>query len=200
MIAKDLMKLNLNQVTHYLKYIPKGEKVLDVGSGSGIFNKLLRHKFDEIYAIDKNKNLLKNNDADKKILFDLDSKRKLPFNNNFFEFVFLSNIIEHLNNRKHFLKEIFRVLKINGYVLILTPKRFCLISIFDKWFKGSYNGWDDDHKYLYRERELIHELKKEGFTKIKSFPHGLLFYYVPCISLLKPLCMGISVLAKKVVK
>jgi len=45
----------------------------------------------------------------------------LPFENNYFDFFFAGEIIEHLFDSRFFLKEIHRVLKINGYLILSTP-------------------------------------------------------------------------------
>jgi len=45
----------------------------------------------------------------------------LPFENNYFDFVFAGEIIEHLFDSRFFLKEVHRVLKINGYLILSTP-------------------------------------------------------------------------------
>ena len=45
----------------------------------------------------------------------------LPFESNTFDFVFCGDIIEHLYNPNHLLKEVSRILKPHGKVLITTP-------------------------------------------------------------------------------
>lgn len=46
----------------------RGEKILDIGSGKGIFNQVFRQiGFKKIVAIDFNKKLLKMNDADENL-------------------------------------------------------------------------------------------------------------------------------------
>ena len=45
----------------------------------------------------------------------------LPFNNDFFDVAYCGEIIEHLFNPDHLLKEVFRVLKKEGRCVITTP-------------------------------------------------------------------------------
>lgn len=196
--TKDYVRLGIEQVTQELAYVPKGERVLDVGAGYGQYNPLFRRKFKKIYAMDKFPQRFGiKNDADSHVKFDLDSKKRFPFKTGFFDFVFASNIIEHLHHREQFEREILRVLKPGGRALFLTPKRECLISYYDRIFKGGYNGWDDDHKHLYQPSELARELAARGFEVEKVFSCGVLFYYMPAISFLGPLNMGMSILAMK---
>ncbi|MFH1257779.1 MAG: class I SAM-dependent methyltransferase [Candidatus Micrarchaeota archaeon] len=214
-ITKDYVKLAIHQVGKMMEHVPKGERVLDIGAGPGLFNHLFRKKFEWIVALDKfgppkrkyksrkdrERNKWKEkygqNDADEKIIFDIDKLKPMPFRPRSFDFIFASNIIEHLKHPFHFEREIFRLLGPGGMALIITPKRKCLIAYYDKLFKGGYNGWDDDHKILYQPQELGRELKKRGFKIVKYMPTGILFYYVAAIPLLEPLNMGISLLVQK---
>lgn len=50
-----------------------------------------------------------------------DISKKLPFKDNFFDFIFAGEVIEHIFDTKAFLNEIHRVLKPGGYVVITTP-------------------------------------------------------------------------------
>ncbi|HLC48510.1 MAG TPA: methyltransferase domain-containing protein [Candidatus Norongarragalinales archaeon] len=196
--TNDYVKLGIDHVRAQLSGVPSGKRALDVGAGWGQYNPLFREKFRKIYAMDENPGRFgKLNDADVMVKFDLDSKKPFPFKEDYFDLVFASNIIEHLHNRGQFETEILRVLKPGGYAAFITPKRVCLISEFDKLYKGGYNGWDDDHVHLYQPRELADELEDKGFVIERIFPCGLLFYYMPALGFLEPLNMGFSILAKK---
>lgn len=218
MFTKDYAKMAEEQVSAYLKkYIPDGKVVLDVGAGIGYFNGIFRWKFERICALDmglpkkdrkepetfEEKQVLNwedwfaANDADEKVEFDLDSGKPFPFADNSFDFVFSSNVIEHLNNRENYERETLRILKPGGYAMIITPKRKCLVSYYDRLFKGGYNGWDTDHVHLYQPNELVSELEEAGFDDVRKFPCGILFYYVPYIAALEPFNMGFLVIAKK---
>lgn len=50
-----------------------------------------------------------------------DLNQKLPFQNESFDVIIASHIIEHLDNTDTFVKEIYRVLKPGGYLIIATP-------------------------------------------------------------------------------
>jgi len=95
--------------------------------------------------------------------------RSIPLEeNNFaeksFDAVLASHLIEHLNNPKEFLSEVYRILKDGGNCFITTPN----ISGFQARLFGS--GWRSaifDHLYLFSVRTLADMLKSAGF-KIES--------------------------------
>ncbi|MFH0971232.1 MAG: class I SAM-dependent methyltransferase [Candidatus Micrarchaeota archaeon] len=218
MFTKDYVKMQKEQISDFMKYVPAGERALDLGAGKGFFNRIFRKKFKKIYALDlglpskvrkvRDRKRMKHtieweswfskNDADVKIEFDLDSEAEYPFKADYFDFVFSGNVIEHLKNPKNFEKQILRVLRPGGMAMIITPKRKCLVGVFDKYiYRGHYNGWDTDHKHLYQPDELAAEMEDAGFETMKKLSCGILFYYVPYISALGPLNMGLCVISKK---
>ena len=58
---------------------------------------------------------------------DIDSE-KLPFNNETFDIVVASHVIEHLKNRDFALHEMYRVLKNGGLLVVGTPIKPIIIS------------------------------------------------------------------------
>jgi len=112
----------LNQVISRLKL--HQPIMVDLGCGNGNqtsdIMKLVSAK--EVYGIDINQINLA--EAEKKgvtgIRSDL-STDKLPFEDNYFDLVILSEVIEHLLNPDNVLKESYRVLKSNGYFIVTSP-------------------------------------------------------------------------------
>ncbi len=104
------------------KYINKGERILDLGCGNGRFSEIVGNKVD-YYGVDVSERLIKI--AEKKYpngKFVVIEPLILPFKNNFFDKVFCLAVLHHIPSkkfRKDFLKEIKRVLKPEGK-LILT--------------------------------------------------------------------------------
>ena len=59
-----------------------------------------------------------------------DLNKKFQYNDNFFDVVVASHVIEHLVEVKLFVKEIYRVLKKNGYLVIGTPNLASWHNVF----------------------------------------------------------------------
>jgi len=102
----------------------KGKIFLDVGSGLGFFSLRAGKLGARVYGIDIGDRLV---DVCRKRYpkgkFSVASAVKLPFKDNSFDIVLCTEVIEHVNNQKKVISEIFRVLKKNGYLILTTPNK-----------------------------------------------------------------------------
>lgn len=104
----------------------KPQKILDVGCGRGFYlYAISRYRFvKEIYGIDINNKYLKIAKKlcqDERIKIQKASVYKLPYENNFFDLVICSEVLEHLKNDKKALVELHRVLKPKGKLIVTVP-------------------------------------------------------------------------------
>lgn len=128
-------KIDIAEETMFLM-LPngKGRKLLDVGSGTGTISLELQKKGYEVFGLDFStvgvqKSREKGINA---IECDLD-KDGIPFENNFFDVVWAGDVVEHVFDPIFLLKEINRVLKYDGKILLSTPNDiniFKRISVF----------------------------------------------------------------------
>jgi SAM-dependent methyltransferase len=103
----------------------------------------------------------------------------LPFKCNSFDFVFMTEVIEHLNFSPVFLiKEIHRVLKSSGLLVLTTPNVHSLENkikfLFNKSIYGNlekylYNEPYDHHWREFDQKELSQILTNNKFTIFKTF-------------------------------
>jgi len=101
-----------------------GRDVLEIACGSGDFAKKVidRFKLGKIYGADISEQAVKLA-AEKGVegaCLNLD-KDNLPYKDDFFDTVICGEVIEHLVDPDHLLEEIYRVLKVDGCLLITTP-------------------------------------------------------------------------------
>ena len=174
----------LEECINVLKLINKNSIILDIGTGSGIVPILCRKLNVNVYSIDdvsKSSNVaLENikkfgvNTANVDI-----SKNPLPFESNFFDLVFLGDVIEHLPDSPTFpLNEIYRVLKPKKYFICSTPNAVRL-SVRIKMLFGKSNWYplakyiDSEgnygHHHEYTMDELIFAMTKSKFTIFKAY-------------------------------
>ena len=160
------------------------KSILDVGCGDGFYLYLLCELFPKpkIVGIDKDKNALKSaaiNLKDKNLKIKHGDIYNLNFSDNSFDIILASEILEHLKDDFKGLKEIYRVLRPGGLVLISVPHgNYPLLWDPINWFferifkthikKGFFAGIWNQHERLYSQDQLTKVVKKVGFKGIKS--------------------------------
>lgn len=101
----------------------KDSKLIEFGSGRCEIAKNFKISGLQVTCIDNS--IEAKNYAEKNLLnfinHDLNSKVPFPLQDSSFDIVFCKSLIEHLENPEFFIKECFRVLKVGGKILILTP-------------------------------------------------------------------------------
>lgn len=65
----------------------------------------------------------------KAVYADLNTDDKLPYEDNSFDIITSFDTIEHLYNTDHVIREMKRILKPDGYVIIIVPRTDSLINI-----------------------------------------------------------------------
>lgn len=115
--------IRLDLVNIFKENTPQSINVLDVGCGLGstlLYIKSL-YKNANLYGIESNKDLVKLADH----LFNITSgdieTMNFPYENKFFDYIILGDILEHLIDPAEFLKKIKTYLKEDGYILACIP-------------------------------------------------------------------------------
>lgn len=151
---------------------------LDIGAGEGDLINLLHSKHNlTSVACDYTNELLKLNNI-KLDIVDLNTE-KLPYSTNHFDIVTCTEVIEHLENPRETIREIYRVLKNQGTIVMTTPNILNLKSRIRYLLFGFYNLFGPLH---FKESKLystgghitpislfyiIHALVDAGFHDIK---------------------------------
>lgn len=93
-------------------------KVLEIGSGTGHQLSLLRQKFKEAKGIElENSNYRKQRSED----IILYNGKDIPFDDNKFDYIFSSNVMEHIPDLKMMNEELARVVKKGGVAIHVMP-------------------------------------------------------------------------------
>lgn len=99
------------------------KNILDVGCYDGTLLSLLKNRNNNLFGIEASDwgvEQCKRKDINVK-QFYFDGENKLPFEDDFFDVVITGEIIEHIFDTDFFLREVHRVLKPGGKLLISTP-------------------------------------------------------------------------------
>jgi len=142
-----------------LKWLPKSGKFLNVGCGPFQEADILKSHGLTIYGCDISKSSIKI--AKKKCVKAkiCDARASIPFDDNFFDVVYSVEVLEHLGQIRNYFKEMGRVTKYGGILIISCP----LLG----WWKNRLKilmGKDifDDYHCRYFTIDSIRKYMKEG--------------------------------------
>lgn len=112
------------------------------------------------------------------MIFPQDSKCFLPFENESFEVVTMLAVLEHLNYPLEMLKQIARVLKPNGILLLTAPSHFAkpVLEFLAFRLKIVSEAEIRDHKRYYNKcdlSELVSSIPELTLIKHKYFQLGM---------------------------
>lgn len=102
----------------------KGKKILDLGCGDGVLSYMLAKERAIVSGVDSSDVAIayaKEKTKKMQIEFRKANVYELPFDDNEFDAVVSSDVIEHLQDVNQYLKEIKRVTKKGGIIVLSTP-------------------------------------------------------------------------------
>jgi len=156
----------------------KNIKLLEIGCSSGqLVDVLNRAEYSDITGIDISKeavHLCKRRNMRDVIQMD---GSKMGFKTEKFDLIIASDILEHMDDDFHAIREWRRVLKENGEIVAFVPA-----------FKLLWGGHDVANKHFrrYNKRELISLFKENGFEVVRvSYWNFFLFFPILITRLIK---------------
>ena len=168
--GKKLFSKTLQGILRPMVFIPyvSGGKILDIGCGFGKF--LLRAKKAgwDAYGIEVSDSAV---DVARRMglqVKKIDGRfETVDFPEEFFDCILLNNVLEHCHYPKRALNQCYRILKKNGYLIVVVPNFDC----YDRRIFKQYWGHLDipRHLYHFNPHTLSALLVKVGFCieKIK---------------------------------
>ncbi|MBS3084116.1 class I SAM-dependent methyltransferase [Candidatus Pacearchaeota archaeon] len=160
--SKDRERLIYLFLTNYVKFFETKNKfnLMHVAPELNLQNELLTLPNLNYVSIDLNSELAK-------IKSDI---TKLYFEDNFFDGIICSHVLEHISNDRKALLELFRVLNNNGWAIIHVPTSLSLKNTFEDPLINSSQERElffgqKDHVRIYG-RDYITRLRGTGF-KVK---------------------------------
>ncbi|MCG6533765.1 MAG: class I SAM-dependent methyltransferase [Syntrophales bacterium LBB04] len=156
----------------------RGQKVLNIGVGSGYLEQELISLGAETYALDPSektietlrKKLGMNNNA------CVGYSNKIPFETGFFDVVIMTEVLEHLDNEilPATLSEVYRALNYGGVFIGTVPHKEALQEniVFCPYCESKFHRWG--HVQSFDNKSIRSLLAYAGFTKIslsvRAFP------------------------------
>ncbi len=136
----------------------RGKKVIDVGCGKGRFLKVLKHQHPEAqyYGLDVSEKMIKH--CPSGVEFQVGNMLNMKYPDNYFDCVYSVETIEHAMNIEAAIREMARVLKPNGKIIIIDKnlgKQGALkVKSWEKWFS---------------QEDIVNRLKKYGIKAKARF-------------------------------
>lgn len=149
------------------EHVKKDFVVCDLGCGmKADFLKNMEEKIEKGFGFDLEVD--KNLSTDKITLQVLDLNFSIPLLNNSIDLVISMAVLEHIDDYKNHINEIYRILKKNGRAVLTTPapsadpilKFLCFLGLIDK-------REIDDHKRYFNKKWLTRLFMDAGFSCVK---------------------------------
>lgn len=150
------------------------KKFLEVGCGLGYFSNKAFKLGAKVTGVDVGSSLIKiSKKLTPKAKFKIASASGLPFLDNSFDLVLSTEVIEHVGSQEKALKEMARVVKKGGLLVLTTPNLkfkplFDLLSILNI---RPYHGYE---KWIAQE-DLAKRVSKYNMSLIKSYKFNFIF-------------------------
>lgn len=164
-------KLRKGWAIEQLKKLPKGQSIIDIGAGEMLFKKYCSHlKYTSQdlgeYKGEGDRVGLQTGEWVGNKVDIISDIINIPVKNSRFNNAICTAVLEHVPYPEYALKEISRILKRNGKLLLDAP--FCSQTHFSPYFfmTGFSSNW----------YKLI--LPKYGFKIVKMIPYGNYFDYI----------------------
>ncbi len=146
-----------------------GKRALDIGCRDGYWAERLKKKGYIVSALDlepKYESALTHN-----------VENGLPFDDDSFDLVWCTEVIEHLHKPRYLLNEIERVLKPNGLAILTTPNSaWWFYAISRLWGWTPQRLQNPDHKQFFREQDIKDMAK--GYEVFGYFPYAIRFFRI----------------------
>ena len=153
MIARDVL-------SRYLHRRIDGVKVLDFGCGSGIFAEELAEKGYDSYGVDISKEAISFGKSQGIKNLEVFDSHTLNFPDNTFDAVVILDVLEHLEDEAWALKEMERVLKPGGNVVVMVPAFMFLWGVQDE---------ASHHYRRYTKTNLLKKIRNSSdFTVLRA--------------------------------
>lgn len=131
-------------IERYLKPV-KDDMILDIGGGTGFIANKLSANAKRVIVVDISEKMLKKAARYNNIETCLTDALNMPFGDNSFDAIYCTDAMHHIKKHEELIKEINRLLKPNGRVVIIDFKTTGILGKLLKWIELTFI---DDSKFV----------------------------------------------------
>jgi 2-polyprenyl-3-methyl-5-hydroxy-6-metoxy-1,4-benzoquinol methylase len=135
-----------------------GKLLIDVGCGAGNLWFFLQHRFESYSGVDAARYEGFPSDAHF-VQVDLDNA-PIPFPDEIADVVTSVETIEHLENPRRLLRELTRLARPGGWVVVTTPNQLSFLSLLTLVIKKRFSAFQDVHYPAHRTALLEVDLRR----------------------------------------
>jgi SAM-dependent methyltransferase len=175
-IYRGVKRYMLAEKLKWISQVSSGEKILDIGAGTGDFLIAAKNKNFKISGIEPNAGARKLAlEKGIKLQPDLSS-----FKGNSFNVISMWHVLEHVPDLDFQLNQLYRLLEPNGIVVIAVPN----FKSFDaKYYKENWAAYDvPRHLWHFSQNGISELFKKYNFRKLQTKPLFFDSFYVSLLS------------------
>lgn len=167
----NLMRLSLNDIDfdNITSHLNGDKKVLDIGCATGLLLNDLKNRGWNPYGVEICEASAKYGIENFNLNIQMKTLDECQFQDNFFDIIHFSHLIEHVPSPKALLKEVYRIIKPGGYAIITTPN---FDGFFAKYYKDKWRSAIAQHLYLFTKKTLNQLILQEGFDIKKQLSWG----------------------------
>ncbi len=155
------------------KIIKKESIILDIGCGRGLVLAKLKNIGCEVWGTELSEVSSKFARETLKLTILNKNLEDCAFNNDYFDVIIMFHSLEHLISPLIILKEVHRILKPGGILVVEVPR---FDSIYSKIFKDKWFHLDvPRHLYHFNDRTLEKLLTTAGFNVLKKKRHAIMY-------------------------
>lgn len=164
------------RVVQIIKLVGTGNKVLDIGCFNGVIGEKVIENGNEVFGIDASSEAVAQAKMRgvKAVVGDLEEK--FPYEDGVFDVCVSGEILEHIVDTNFFMREVRRVLKPNGHLVLSTPnaaslgRRLILLFGRNPYFEAAFNfppSASAGHVRYFVKGLLVSFLQDKGFEVIE---------------------------------
>ncbi|PKD21596.1 methyltransferase [Salegentibacter salinarum] len=175
-VYRAVKKYMLSEKLKWILQVSNGNKILDIGAGTGDFLEAAKEKKFEVSGIEPN-------DHARKLAFQkgIELQKELAyFDDISFNVITMWHVLEHVPDLEFQLKELHRLLTPNGVVVIAVPNFKSFDANYYKEFWAAYDV--PRHLWHFSQNGISELFKNYNFQKLQTKPLVFDSFYVSLLS------------------